>query len=212
MTTHIYEISRLYQQPAARWEEMLAKLEEERDFRFFGYKALREAIILDLRRPGTGRPHLDNCFVVAPVNKQEAATRKRSYAALEVFIRKIAPRLTGMRQNFMTGKQPSCRWEGHALTGGFHFSAETTKGEEVFLYVSASAHDDTKNSDVLQRKATIELLNIIAETRFTAEPSRVWFVDLNTGTIIKPGKSTTRLRKDLKRTLGHLQRMKKEAA
>jgi len=211
MKAHIYEISRLYQQPAARWEEMLAKLEEERDFRFFGYKALREAIILELRKPGTGRPPLDKSFVAPPVNKQEASTRKRSNAALEVFSRMIAPKLNGLRQNFMSGWQPACRWEGHALSGGFHFSAEPIKGEEVFLYVSASAHDDEKTSDVLQRKATIELLSIIAETRFTAEPSRVWFVDPNTGTIHKPSKATTRVRKDLKRRLEHLAKLREAA-
>lgn len=212
MKAHIYEISRLYKQDAARWEDMLAKLEEERDFRFFGYKALREAVVLEMRRSGAGRPHLDRSFTTPAVNKQEETTRRNSYAALETFIDSIRPKLGDLQQNFMTGRQPACRWEGHDLSGGFHFSALTKKGETVYLYISASCHDDEKDRDVQQRKATIELLSIIAEQRFSAEPKQVWFVDLNTGTIHKPSKSVHRLRLDLKRTLDHLERLKKDAA
>jgi hypothetical protein len=212
MKAHIYEISRLYKQDAARWEDMLAKLEEERDFRFFGYKALREAVVLEMRSPGAGRPHLVRSFASPAVNKQEEAMRRNSYAALDTFIDSIRPKLGDLQQNFMTVRQPACRWEGHDLSGGFHFSALNKKGETVYLYISASSHDDEKDKDVQQRKATIELLNIIAEHRFSAEPSRVWFVDLNTDTIHKPRKSVLRLRQDLKRTLDHLQRMRREAA
>jgi hypothetical protein len=212
MKAHIYQISCLYKQDAARWEDMLRKLEEERDFRFFGYKALREAVVLEMKKRGSGRPHLNRAYSAKPVSKQEESMRRKSYAALETFIDKIRPKLGKIGRNFMTGKEPVCRWEGHELKGGFHFSALNKKAEEVFLYVSASAHNDEKDKNVMQRKAIIELLNIIAEHRFSAEPSRVWFVDLNTGTIHKPAKNVLRVRQDLKRTLDHLQRMKKEAA
>lgn len=209
MKENIYIISRLYKQDAARWEDMLETLEDERKIRFFSYKALRNAIILEMRRPGTGRPHLVRSFAAPAVNRQEEAVRKKSFAGLETFISTIRPKLGDVQRNFLTGLQPACHWEGHQLTGGFHFSALTKKEEEVYLYVSASTHNDEKDKDVFQRKAIIELLSIIAEHRFTADPSRVWFVDLSSGTIHKPGKSVQRLRKDLKRTLDHLERMKK---
>lgn len=41
------------------------------------------------------------------------------------------------------------------------------------LYISASSHDDEKDKDIQQRKATIELLNIIAEHRFSSASTRL---------------------------------------
>ncbi|MDK2972729.1 MAG: hypothetical protein PWP23_2484 [Candidatus Sumerlaeota bacterium] len=76
MKAHIYEISRPNSQDAARREDMLAKLEEERNFRFFGYKALREAVVMETQRAGAGHPHLIRSFASPAVNKQEEATRR----------------------------------------------------------------------------------------------------------------------------------------
>lgn len=208
MKSHVYLISRLFKQDAARWEAMKREVEEEREKRFFSYKALREAIVREMRSSGAGHRHLAKKFLAPPVNRTEAVVRKNSLKALDEFIGKVRPRLGDLQQNFMTGAQSVCHWHGHEIQGGFHFSAATRNGDkDVFIHVNASSYDQSKARDVQQRKAAIALLHIIAETKFSANRDQVWFVDLGHGRIIKPSASVIRIRQDLRLTLDHMDRI-----
>lgn len=202
---HIYVVSTIFRQKAPMWERLLRRMEERRDYMFYGYKPLREALVAEMDEDGAGSEVLNNAFAGPVKSKQDTTIRTKSRSALKVSQQRFRPQLGNLLDSFVENgsQEERVKWEGHWLTGGFHFSADGPRGEPVYIYAYCSEWPGS------QQDGFLELLTICAEKRYYADRKQVWFLDLTSGKTIHPKMSFINTRKEILQTLDHLIRLRK---
>lgn len=196
---NIHAVSKLVRRPPSLWMSTLRNMERGRDFMRSHYAPLREAIVAELQRPGTGEELLHTAWeqMPGPPIPSQTSVHNRSVAAFHAFLDFFRPAIGRLVESYVSEDyQPEpVEFCGHQLEGRFHLAVETPRGETKYVYLHASEWSSE------QIEAFLELLVVIAEKRHGADRSAVWFFDLPTGEIVKPRKTFRKTRKDLEKVV-----------
>lgn len=199
---NIYAVSKLVRRPPSLWMSTLRSMERGREIMRAQYTPLKQAIVEDLEKPGTGTEQLrTRLFSEEPTTPAAASVRERSLAAFAVFQERFRPRIARLLENYTSPDyQPApVEFHGHLLEGRFHMAIETPRGETKYVYLHASEW----SSEVIE--PFLELLAVIAEKRHGADRSAVWFFHLGKGQILTPKKAFRKTRKDLEKVISLLE-------
>lgn len=200
---NIHAVSKLVRRPPSLWMSTLRSMERGREIMRSHYAPLREAIVAELERPGSGEERLHTAWeqVPEPLTPSQASVRRRSFAAFHTFLDVFRPRIARLLESYLgEDYQPEpVEFRGHKLEGRFHMAVETPRGETRYVYLHASEWSRE------QIDAFLELLAVIAEKRHGADRSAVWFFDLPTGELLTPRKTFRKTRKDLEKVVSLLE-------
>jgi len=195
---HIYTLSRLYRQDATRWERKIRELREGRRGAFSPYRPLREAIIRLL----AGDEQPDNVLIQMNQNATDRRERTVARNSLDFFLafrENWANRFPTLDTNFMDQQinrgLPVVEYQDLILSGSPNFSAFDNRGilRYVYLMTSAWTIDELQSFE--------ELLKIIIEIRYNANPSALWIINLLTGGRVSVPRIQQRVRNRLHDTI-----------
>lgn len=194
---HIYQISRLYQRPVGKWLNILKSVDARKDFMPKQYIHLRLAIVAEVNRYGSGKPILDAGLALESKAKNHKTICDNCRKAFGNFCNQVSGEIESLSENYLlpTYRPDPIEFEGHPITGKFHFSATCKKGNLIYAHLHPSRW--TKD----ETESYLEILTIIAEKRHGLTRENVWFIDLQKGEVIRPKASYVTVRRQLKETM-----------
>lgn len=179
---HIYPLSRLVHASASNWERVLSSIEEGKTRAFSYYLPMREAVVRFCETRGADRDTIIADMIARA--RQMGGARgpriaKANQEAFEAFEATFFPQISEYRRHFLRDQQSGCQYAGLTLIGAPHVQVTDSKGRERYAFLHAS---DWKSNDLA---AYLELLGVIVQKSFGADPASLWVWDLKRGKEIK---------------------------
>lgn len=200
---HIYPLSRLVGAPAAKWEKILAELEEKQKRLFSYYGASREACV---RLSSSGNRERDAIMhdMIATANATPHAPWQDivndNIRAFVSFEKSFLPKIKSFDASLLRlPKGEGTNFNGINLHGSPHMIVKDRRGRTRYAYLHPSDWTD----DCL--KAYLELLTIVVEDQFGGTAGDLWWMDLRTGKTI-PWKSSAKTRRECRDAIKHYMR------
>jgi hypothetical protein len=194
-SVHIYPLSKLVHASPGDWERALDEIERGKVRAYRYYLPLREAVIRYCKaKPGEGnaiRNELVQRARGVPAPKGADPVRDNT-GAFDTFASHFRDRIRKFEKSLLNAELGRCDFGNVRLIGAPHFIATDSRDRKryAFLLPSKWAEDDVK--------AYLELLSIIVEKRFGADPTSIWCMDLRAGQDVR-WKSSDRMRKRCER-------------
>lgn len=202
---HIYVVSRLFNKPPGAWLGSLQRMERGSGVMRAVYAPLRNAIVQELKHPGSGAQLLHSKLGGPMPSASQLRIRDKSFDAFSTFLAKFRPEIRSVKESYLSSayRPGPVQFDGHRLEGRFHMAVETNDGKTKYVYVHASEWDESEVGSFL------ELLAIIAAKRHNAPRRDVWFMDLARGQILRPQGSHWKLQRELAKTISLLEMLQR---
>lgn len=208
---HIIVVSKLYKGDPSAWLRQINELKKEKKSALAVYAPLRNAILEEILRPGTGNKYLMSALRNWKPTPSLAKIRATSERALESFRNDIADEISMLGESFLSRQHPTLQvaffdpkrhgqgkeQKFYKLEGRFHFSYMDSGGNWNLAFIHCSDWTDERI------EGFVELLSIFAEAHYAYDRKQVAFLDLSKseGRIVRPGKRSKTVRRQLADTL-----------
>lgn len=199
-TPSAFEVSQLLNKPGPKWEKRVEELDEQKRFRVLEYKPLRDAIIAEMRHPGTGWSKLDEGLDGYNSGFSTDAMIAAMRACFALFEKKINRHIAELKECYT---EPPVKYafkiDDYDITGSIHARVTHRRYGDRLIYLYSSQWMEN------EVKAFQELIIMLAEQVFSMRAEDVLWCDLRAGTC-KPLKSRPSLRSDIAWGIRHYYR------
>lgn len=188
---HIYTFSRLVHAYPGDWEQLLASMEQGKQFAFGYYLPMREAVAKFCARRGHGREAIAEEMVARAQIMGGVRGDKIAHDnddAFNAFADVFYPKIAKFRRNLLREQRTGCKFEGLTLEGAPHLEVIDQSGKKRHIFLHAA------NWEKEDLDAYLELLGIVIQARYGGDSSSLWALDLRHGKEIK-WQSKARIRK-----------------